>query len=158
MRFRAGGSKNLQTVPMRMILGCMAFGFLFINSIVLATMLFPDSRIRFYICLYLGIVVIFSGTLFMATWFTSYAVRRLHDVGKSGWYLLLPVVSLLGAASIVGLMHHLPLPKPIVIFVKIVIGIINTITFSYTTKLLMTEGQPFTNRYGPPPAPPKKKS
>jgi|SRR5215471_12346309 len=96
----------------------------------------------------------------MITW-----LRRLHDVGKSGWVILGPVIlqiavvlapmlilggnfgrALIGDQAILS-----DESVPYALYVVLVIGIAVLIQIGFSVWLGITAGDPGPNKYGPPP-------
>jgi uncharacterized membrane protein YhaH (DUF805 family) len=117
-----------------------SFGALSLDSILGFT--FAGGRSNFIQILY-GVAVIFPGM--------ALTVRRLHDVGKSGWYLFYISVAA-GFVLFIGIRLHAFLSntnylhwgKAVLWGPIIIIGI-------YYLKLLCSDGTSGENQYGPNP-------
>ncbi len=69
-------------------------------------------------------------------------VRRLHDVGKSGWFLLLPFIFF-----ILGFLFKIYL----IDIIAVIIFVIAVILYIWIWYLLLKNSQPGTNKWGPNP-------
>lgn len=100
----------------------------------------PPNRVVLYMFIAIGFML----PVFIFPAFISLLIRRLHDTGKSGWYLTLPLIFvILGALSkTLG-----PTLKPIVTLIGLVGGMSSFVYLYYL--ILFREGDPFENRYGP---------
>ena len=145
-----GGQKTLQGNPLVGFLWTIPCAILFIICTSLAFAIFPGRRIVFYATVCPLVAVLSIGIPLLGTLFASFAVRRLHDVGKSGWYLLLPLASIC-AQIIVGIGLRLMVPRALAETIKFIFAAINAMSLPYLVKLLLKEGDPMPNRYGPPP-------
>lgn len=77
------------------------------------------------------------------------SVRRLHDIGKSGWLLLIAygAIILLAVFLILGtFMYSFDSSALIMIFALLIIGVAIWLLIMFCT-----EGDDFTNKYGPDP-------
>ena len=77
------------------------------------------------------------------------SVRRLHDIGKSGWLLLIAYASIIFLAALLilgSLSYSFDSSALQIIFVVLILGIAIWLLI-----LLCTEGDDFTNKYGPNP-------
>jgi uncharacterized membrane protein YhaH (DUF805 family) len=74
------------------------------------------------------------------------AVPRLHDIGRSGWFVLGPLV--LEIVGVVAAVALLPLETA-----KVVMGVISLVIFGLMALLGCLPGTRVENRFGPPPAP-----
>ena len=74
-------------------------------------------------------------------------VRRLHDIGKSGWYLLLPFLSplLVGGAVVLAIFNH------DLWFFMIVAYVITLAIMIIMLVWMATNGKKETNKWGPSP-------
>jgi uncharacterized membrane protein YhaH (DUF805 family) len=70
------------------------------------------------------------------------SIRRLHDIGKSGWWLMLPLV------SFIGVLGFLVLDIGVALFCMALLFSISCITFLAYCCL---DSQPDENQYGPNP-------
>lgn len=95
--------------------------------------------------LILGGLIILAGLIFYETMHIVLAIRRLHDVGRNGWWALIyPLTLVISFAKGVR-----PDSTPILsAYVLVVI-----VAFFFSLFLLFTPGMPGDNRYGPPPPP-----
>lgn len=77
----------------------------------------------------------------------SVMVRRLHDIGKSGWYLLLPFLSpiLVGGAVVLAIFNH------DLWFFMIVAYVITLAIMIIMLVWMATNGKKETNKWGPSP-------
>jgi len=93
---------------------------------------------------------------------TSAGWRRLHDVNRRGWWLLLPgialLIFLLGAVAIRGLTAQPMAEIPTVStsegwFYTIMLGFpaVALVSATWLVVLLARKGDPHDNRFGPPP-------
>ena len=102
-----------------------------------------DNDIIYALSLLYGIAVILAA-LFITVVNVSVGVRRLHDIGRSGWFILLPPLSFLvsllgiptGSLAVLGIGFILVLLTGIVLIVW-----------------LATAGNKADNKYGAPPLP-----
>ena len=71
-------------------------------------------------------------------------VRRLHDTGKSGWYILIPIVVAIVAVIII-ILSEATVAGLIIAYAMIIVFAILYIIW------LVTDSQPGDNQYGPNP-------
>ena len=88
--------------------------------------------------------------------------RRLHDTGRSGWWMLLPVAPLL-AAFVVGIATVVSAllsaggdgaPRSGLIVLLVFFGLLTLAAVIIVTVFLCLRSDPGPNKYGPPPGPP----
>ena len=79
--------------------------------------------------------------------------RRLHDVGRSGWWLLAPpVAALLGAAAVVAVIElSSGVAGGTATALSAVPGVLGLAAGIFLLVLLVRRGEPGPNRFGPPP-------
>ena len=75
---------------------------------------------------------------------TTLCIRRLHDIGKSGWFMLFPFVVILGLMALVSLFKLKGL-----IFVFMIL--LATVVVIYFCLLFVRNGDDGPNQYGPDP-------
>jgi uncharacterized membrane protein YhaH (DUF805 family) len=72
------------------------------------------------------------------------SIRRLHDIGKSGWFMLFPCVVILGLIALVSLFKLKGLSIVFMVFLATVVVI-------YFCLLFVRNGDDGPNQYGPDP-------
>jgi uncharacterized membrane protein YhaH (DUF805 family) len=75
---------------------------------------------------------------------TTLCIRRLHDIGKSGWFMLFPCVVILGLIALVSLFKLKGLSIVFMVFLATVVVI-------YFCLLFVRNGDDGPNQYGPDP-------
>lgn len=116
-----------------------------------------------------GVLVLFAVNLFLA-WIPilgqivslaagwsglALAIRRCHDVDRSGWWIWLPLVSLLGAI-VAGGLAALQDDTSAAIAIASLSGLVWFVTSLWVLfAILVRRGEPGDNRFGPPPLPVK---
>lgn len=104
----------------------------------------------------------FSSLFALATFLpsTSSAVRRMHDMGRSGWFILLPLVPLVaaGMTGIALLVHATSSNGPTalgatLLWLTVLLGIVVLGTGILSIWWLTRPSEPGPNRWGPPPVP-----
>ena len=126
---------------------------------VMGTMAEPDPEIQVILSLLFGLPsIIFSLATFLP--YMAVTVRRLHDIGKSGWYYLFPFIPL-GAIVIIAVLFFIVSTGTgfggisvlgIVIAILYVIAIIVMIAFIVVVIVwLCRDSQPGENKWGPNP-------
>lgn len=87
------------------------------------------------------------------------SVRRLHDVGKSGWFLLVPItsifISLFLTLFIFGSVHS-NVPESISVLVFVIGTLASYGACIWLLVLFLKDSQPVENKYGPNPKETKK--
>lgn len=82
----------------------------------------------------------------------SVAWRRMHDIGRSGWWNMLWIAPLLWAGLGTGMLFASDQQFTLTMGILLAAGVIFTIAcIVYTIVLLATDSEPRTNRYGPSP-------
>ncbi len=77
---------------------------------------------------------------------TTLCIRRLHDIGKSGWFMFFPLVVILG---LLALAHLFNLKTSIISAFMILLAII--VVLIYFCLLFVRNGDDGPNQYGPDP-------
>lgn len=72
-------------------------------------------------------------------------IPRLHDIGRSGWWVLAGLA--VEVAGVFGGLFLFPAQA------LLVMGAMNVVLFGFLVWLGALPGQPFDNRFGPPPPP-----
>lgn len=113
----------------------------------------PPGSYAHPLVLYTAFVIYMIPGYTFALLHLSYVVRRLHDVGKSGWYLLLPSGSVLFVILAWQFSSLFLPPATAICLLGTPLNLVRIFTLGYIYRLLLLEGQPGTNQYGPPPSP-----
>ena len=103
--------------------------FALVNAIMLISILFFELYLEHEEPLLLGIC--YYWVTFLPAWGAT--VRRLHDTGNSGWWILLSLISLIGA------------------FFLIILSLISLIGAFFLLIIMAEPGHPEENKYGPNP-------
>ena len=123
------------------------------------------------ICLGAGVVAgwipLIGGLISLALIWPNLAitVKRLHDMGKSGWFAAIPwVVSIIGVfvgiamVGVSALTNHAALDRedPVAVFALIgpafgVLGLVLLVNLAFLLWIGLTESQPGDNQFGPNP-------
>lgn len=76
----------------------IVFGLMFLAGILLA-LLFDSGGMASVAMIPYGLLVLYGLAIFIPT--LAVIVRRLHDVGKSGWFYLISIIPLIGAIILI---------------------------------------------------------
>jgi uncharacterized membrane protein YhaH (DUF805 family)/type II secretory pathway pseudopilin PulG len=83
--------------------------------------------------------------IFMLTMSIVFGIRRLHDLGRTGWWML--IIPIAAVFSLLNLFHQL---SGSLIWVS---GLLSLIVFVFYLILLFARGNQGENHFGPPPPP-----
>lgn len=89
--------------------------------------------------------ILFMLPIFLLPPFITLFIRRLHDTGRSGWYLALPFLCLIFITCFAALG---PTGKKIGFLVSSIGGFPCLYYLKYL--IIVQKGDPFENKYGPP--------
>ena len=104
-----------------------------------------DERISGFVLLAFGLCIIF---FLLPSW--AVTVRRMHDVGKPGWYAIVPLGVILLPLPLYLLLHRV-FGKDIGLSQILLWTILFWAVVGYDLVLLVRNSQPGENRYGPNP-------
>ncbi|ULG72380.1 DUF805 domain-containing protein [Macrococcus brunensis] len=111
--------------------------------------------------IYFGIIL-FSLATYIPT--LAVSVRRMHDIGKSGWWVLLPIVGPFVIGSAMMILNVILLssssyqeiaPSPVVMILPAIMVLIMLGTSIWFLVLTVQDSQPGTNKWGMNPKDPK---